>query len=65
MTELARNHHDLSTVVALVRHEIGEHVSNVERQVAPYVSLRRGNLSARGNSELEECLDTAATPRKG
>ena len=62
MAELASNHDDLPAVVALVRDEIGEHMPNVERQVAPYISLRRRDLSACRNPKLEKLLDTATTP---
>ena len=62
MAELASNHNDLAAMVALVRDEIGEHMPNVERQVAPYIGLRRRDLSACRNPKLEKLLDTATTP---
>jgi hypothetical protein len=38
---LSGDHHDLTAMMGLVRHEVGQHMSDVERQVAPDIFLRR------------------------
>jgi len=65
MAKLPSRHHDLSPVVALMRHEIGQHVPHVQRQVAPDIGLRGGNLSACRDAEFEKFLDTPAAPLQG
>ena len=62
MAKLARQHDDLTPVVALVRHEIGQHVADVQRQVAPHVRLRRRHLAASRDAELEKRLDAVTAP---
>jgi len=38
MTRLARDHDDLTTMMRFVGHEIGQHVSDVERKILPDVT---------------------------
>lgn len=44
-----------------MRHEIGQHVANVERKIAPDVSLRRRDLIFVSKAEFEESLHPGAT----
>lgn len=62
MTELPRQHHDLAPVVTLVRDEVRQHMRDVERQVAPYITLRRRHTASRGDAQLKERFDARATP---
>lgn len=57
MTQRTREHDDLSAMMALVSDEIGEHVGNIQRQVAPDVGLRWRDLTSGGDAQLEECFD--------
>ena len=62
MARLARDHDDLPAVMAFMRHEIREHVADIEGQVAPDVSFRRWDLPARGKTQLEQCFHSLAAP---
>jgi hypothetical protein len=62
MTELARQHDDLASVMPLVCDEVGEDMRDVQRQVAPDVGLRRRQMTSRSDAELEERFDPAAAP---
>jgi len=44
----------------LVRHEIGEHVPDVERQIPPYVTGRRRDPAIGRETQSEESFDTGA-----
>ena len=44
--DLPRRQHDLSPVMALVGHEVGQHVADVQRQIPPHVGRAGGNLAA-------------------
>src|SRR5687767_9215009 len=46
MTQLTRQHHDLTSMVALVRDEVGQDMRDVQRQVAPDVALRRRHVAS-------------------
>lgn len=50
---LASYHQDLTAVMTLVRHEIGEHVADVEGQVAPDIPFRRRDLTPPRETELK------------
>lgn len=60
MTELTCHHQDLSAMMRFVRDEIREDVRNVERQVAPHVSLGWRDASSRIESEYEKRFDPFA-----
>src|SRR2546428_521020 len=60
MARLARYHDDLAAVMTFMRDEIGEHVADVEREVAPHVPFRRRDLPPRGNAQLEQRFDPVA-----
>lgn len=63
MAKLSSQKNNLTSVVALMRDEIGQHMSDVQRQVAPDVGLRSWYPSAVSKSEFEKRLDaSAATP---
>jgi hypothetical protein len=62
MTELTRQHHDLASVMALMCDEICEDMRDVQRQVAPYIALRRRHTASCSDAELEERFDPLATP---
>jgi len=62
VTCLARHHHDLTTVMRLVRHEIGQHVRHVKREIPPYVTIRRRDGAICREPQLEESLDAGAAP---
>ena len=62
MTSLARDHHDLTTVMRLVGHEIGQHVRHVKREIPPYVTIRRRDGAMCREPQLEESLDAGAAP---
>jgi hypothetical protein len=64
MTELTRQHHDLTSVMGLVCDEICQDVWDVQRQVAPDVALRRRHVAARSDTELEEVFDPPVAPLK-
>jgi len=57
MACLPGHHHDLSTVVRLVGHEVREHVADVERQVAPDIPLRRRYLPGGREPQTEKILN--------
>jgi hypothetical protein len=42
---LSSDHDDLPSMVSLVSNEVGEHVSDVERQISPHVSLGHWNFA--------------------
>ena len=65
MTELTRQHDDLASVVALMGNEIGQDMRDVQRQVAPDVSLRRRDMAARGEAEFKKRFDPPAAPFEG
>ena len=65
MPELNRGQEELSTVVPLVRHEVGEHVRDVERKVAPYISLRGRKVPSFGQAACQERFDSSPTLREG
>src|SRR5439155_25684563 len=48
--------------MAFMRHEIREHVADIEGQVAPDVYFRRWDLPARGKTQLEQCFHSLAAP---
>jgi hypothetical protein len=48
-------------MVSFVRHEIGQHVANVERKIAPDISLGGRDLVFVSKSEFEESLHPGAT----
>jgi hypothetical protein len=52
---------NLTAVVGLVSHEIGQNVSDVERQIAPSVGRSQRNLAALLTAESEEAEDALAT----
>jgi hypothetical protein len=58
---LACHHHDLTTVMSLVRHEVGQHVSDVKREIAPDIALRGWDLAFCIKAQLEKSLDPGAT----
>ena len=62
MTELTCHHDDLAPVMTFMCDEVRQDVRNVQRQVAPDVCLRRRQIAACSDANLEECLDTPATP---
>jgi hypothetical protein len=62
MTCLARCNNDLTSVMPFVRHEVGENVPNVERQVAPDITLRRWDSTITRKAEIEQRLDPGAAP---
>jgi hypothetical protein len=62
MTKLARQHHDLASVVTLVGDEVREDVRHVERQVAPDVTLRGRDAASGRQTEFEQRFDPAAAP---
>ena len=60
MSQLPRQHHDLSAVVTLVGNEIGKHVRDIEREISPGVRPRGRNLTAVLESESKQAGDPAA-----
>jgi hypothetical protein len=62
MTELTRQHHDLAPMVTLVRGEVREDMSHVQRQVAPDVTLRGRDVASGRQTELEQRFDPVAAP---
>ena len=65
MAQLTRQHHDLTAMVTLMGDEIAKHMADIQRQVAPDVTLRGWDLAAILESELEQLLHCAAAPSKG
>ena len=65
MPELTRQHHDLASVVALMRDEVCQDMGDVQRQVAPDVGFRRRHVASCLNAEREERLDPPATAVQG
>ncbi len=62
MTELTRQHDDLASVMALMCDEVCQDMRDIQRQVAPYVGLRRRHIASRSDAQLEERFDPPATP---
>src|SRR2546426_684916 len=62
LARLARHHDDLTTVVSLVCHEVGEHMADVKREVAPHVALRGRDPALGSQAELEQRFHPDATP---
>src|ERR1041385_7593984 len=65
VARLASDHDDLTAVMSLMRHEVGEHMVHVEGQVAPYVPLGRRHLALGREAQLEQRLDPVATAFQG
>src|SRR5688572_29710692 len=63
MTRLSRQHHDLSTMMPLVRHEVCEDMHNIYGQVQPRDS-RRWDLAAVADTECKQFNDPATTLRQ-
>jgi hypothetical protein len=61
MTCLPRHHSDLATMMSFVRHEVGQQMPDVEREIAPHVALGWRDLPSCGKAELEQRLHSAAT----
>ena len=59
---MARDHHNLTTVMRFVGYEIGQHVRDVKREIPPYVVIRRRHGAICRESKLEERLDAGAAP---
>jgi len=57
---LPSQHNDLTAVMSLVRDEVGEHMGNIQGQVAPYIPFRRRHLPLRSKAQLEKRLDPIA-----
>ena len=57
MTELTRQHDNLSPVMSLVRDEIRENMRDIQRQVAPHVRFGPGDMASCSEAECEERLD--------
>src|SRR5262245_31856850 len=47
--------------MSFVRHEVGQHVPDVKREIAPYIAFRRWDLAFCGKAQLEKSLDPGAT----
>lgn len=65
MPELPSDEDNLPAMMRLVRDEIGQHVTYIERQVPPDVCGRGRHLAAGLEAEHEECLDALAAPLEG
>ena len=65
MAELSRQHDDLAAMMRFMGDEVGENLWDVEGQVAPYVALRRRELPAGSDAELEERSNAATAPLEG
>ena len=63
MSGLARQHHDLPTVMRFMRDQICENVDHINGQIHPCHSRYR-NSSAAIDSELEQFDDPATAPRE-
>ena len=61
MARLPRDHQNLTAMVSFVRGEVGQHVSKVERKIAPDISLGRRDLIFVSKAELEKRLHRRAT----
>lgn len=48
-------------MMPFVRHEIREHMADIEWQIAPHVRFGRRNMASRSQSEFEERLYAGAT----
>ena len=62
VARVARDHYDLTTVMRLVGHEIGQYVRHVKREIPPYVTIRRRDGAICREPQLEESLDASAAP---
>jgi len=62
VTGLAGDHHDLATVMRFVRHEICQHVPDVEREIPPYVRFRRWDVAICREAQVKESFDAGAAP---
>jgi hypothetical protein len=60
VSQLARQHDQLATMVTLVRHEVAEKVYEVRREVLPGGS---GNCAAASDTESDQSSDALAAPR--
>src|SRR5436309_2789995 len=65
MPELPRDQHDLAAMMALVGDEVGEHVPDVELQVAPRVGTRGRDLPAVLAPELQQPRDRPVALAQG
>ena len=65
MTELPRDEHELPAMMRFVRDEIREHVTDVERQIAPDIARRRRDAAGVLEAEREQLTHrTAASFRE-
>jgi hypothetical protein len=62
VARLTSNHDDLATMMPFMRDEVGQHMPDVEGQVAPDIPLRRRNLAPRRKTQLEQRFDPFAAP---
>src|SRR5437867_11952347 len=65
VARLAGDHADLTALMSLLRDAIGQHVADVEGQVAPYIPPRRRALTPARKAHLQQRCDGVAAGLQG
>jgi len=65
VARLAGDDDDLTAVMSLMRDEIGQHVADVEGQVAPYIPSRRRDLPPGLKAQLQQRFDAVTALLQG
>src|SRR6184192_195650 len=65
VARLAGDHDDLTAVMSLMRDEIGQHMADVEGQVAPDIPSRRRDLPPGLKAQLQQRFDAVTAVLQG